>query len=443
MGLFDRFIKKPTPEPKETTKSAGNMQRLDSPLQERFLIAGTKVDDKFNNNTLLTLYETVSQVNSIVNYIASKGSDIPIKHVKYLGNGKTKDLGETELLQSLNNPNKGVSRNSFAEDIILQFLIQGNTPIIKTYTPGFKYPTSYKVYPSHELFVIPQWHIDQYGTPSQAKSVFDNPVVGYKHRLQNGTMRALTIEEVCYIKDKNPRKTGKDYYNGASRLYAATRTIKVLSNLYDTINTILSAKGALGFVRRTTTAGEIDPMQWKQTAEDLEQKLNYEYGTTDGKKAIGTTYGNFDWVRMDSPVNEFLPIELTQQEFAQLCNQLGGMPDVLLNSKGSSTYNNVLELNKAFYENVIKPLLSNIYDSISIDLGISKSNEWIVADYSKIQALNEVPIDKIKYYYDSKMLSKNEALELGGLPQNSDASFNEINKEENGLQKQSGGESDT
>lgn len=443
MGIFDWFKTEPKePLKKEVTKANGNLQRLDDPLREKYYVGHShqNKDQKFNTNALLLLYENVSQVNSVVNYIATKGADIPIQHVKYLGNGKVKNLGETELLKSINSPNKGVSFNSFVEDIILQLIIQGNTPLVKTNTPGFTYPTSYKVYPAQDTFIIPQYHIDQYGTPSQSKSVFDNPIIGYKHRLENAIMKPIELKEMCWIKDKNPRKVGKDYYYGASRLYAATRSINVLANLYDTINTILAKKGALGFLKRTTTTGEVDPLQWKETAEDLEEKINNGYGTTQGRNAIMATYGNFDYVAMNPPMAEFLPIELTQQEFAQLCNQLGGMPDVLLNSKGSSTYNNVLELNKAFYENVIMPLLSNIYNSISIDLGISKQNEWLVADYSEIQALNEVPIEKIKYYYDSKMISKNEALELGGLPQNSDSTFNEIN---DGIQEQSSGQSDT
>ena len=117
------------------------------------------------------------------------------------------------------------------------------------------------------------------------------------------------------------------------------------------------------------------------------------------------THADLQWQRMDAPINDYLPIELTAQEFSQLCNQLGGIPDVLLNSKGASTYNNVIELKAAFYENFVMPLLSNIYNSISIGLGISKNNEWIVADYSGIEALNGMPIDKIKYYFDSKMKS--------------------------------------
>ena len=166
-------------------------------------------------------------------------------------------------------------------------------------------------------------------------------------------------------------------------------------------------------------------MLWKEAVDEIERKINEDYGTTGGRKSIMATYANMDWVRMDAPINNYLPIELTQQEFAQLCNQFG-MPDVLMNSKGTSTYNNVTELKKALYENSIMPLLSNIWNTISLDLGITKQNEWLVADYSTVSEMNEVNIDKIKYSFDNKMLTKNQVLELFGLPENSDPSFNEI-----------------
>jgi len=437
------FKSKITEQPQqEVSKSAGMMQNLDSPIKEHFTIPfKQKGEKRFNSESLLLMYENISQVNSVVNYIAAKGADIPFKHVRYLGNGKTKDLGETEVLKSLQSPNKKVSQNAFIQDIITQFIIQGNTPILKKYTPGFTYPTGYEVLHAPSVYQIPLNSIDQYGTPSMSVACYDNPIIKIKQELENGSLKPLKIEEVIYIKDSNPRKKGKDYYYGASRLYAAIRTIKVLDNMYDTINTILGGKGALGFLSRDTKAGEIDPKQWLDVVDEVERKINNDYGTTGGKKAIMATYANMKWNRMDSPISEFMPVELTAQEFAQLCNQMGGMPDVLLNSKGNSTYNNVQLAEKAFYINVVMPILSNIYNTISIDLGISKTNEWIVPDFSQVESLQKNNQDLVKFALDAKIITKNEALSMVGLPEKNIESFNEI--EEDGIQDKSTGQPNT
>jgi len=422
------FKRKITEQPqKEVNKSAGMMQKLDSPLNPYFQIPFKHTTEKrFNSESLLLMYENISQVNSVVNYIAAKGADIPFKHVRYLGNGKTKDLGETEVLKSLQSPNKKVSQNAFIQDIITQFIVQGNCPILKKYTPGFKYPTSYEVLHSPSVYQIPLNSIDMYGTPSMSVAPYENPITKIKQELENGSLKPLKIEEVIYIKDSNPRKKGKDYYYGASRLYAAIRTIKVLDNMYDTINTILGAKGALGFLSRNVRAGEIDPLVWKETVEEIERKINEDYGTTGGRKSIMATFADLRWNRMDSPINEFMPVELTAQEFAQLCNQMGGMPDVLLNSKGNSTYNNVITAEKTFYVNVEMPILSNIYNTISIDLGLSKVNEWIVPDYSNVEALMDNNQELVKFALEAKLITKNEALSMIGLPEKNIESFNEI-----------------
>jgi len=412
----------------EVSKSAGMMQRLDSPITSNFQIPfKQKTEKRFNSESLLLMYENISQVNSVVNYIATKGADIPFKHVRYLGNGKTKDLGETEVIKSLQSPNKKVSQNTFIQDIITQFIIQGNTPILKKYTPGFQYPTSYEVLHAPSVYQIPLHNIDMYGTPSMSVAAYDNPIVSMKQELENGSLKPLKIEEVIYIKDSNPRKKGKDYYYGASRLYAAIRTIKVLDNMYDTINTILGAKGALGFISRNDKGGEkVDPLAWQDATDEAQRRINHDFGTTGGKDSIMVTPVDLKWNRMDSPINEFMPVELTAQEFAQLCNQMGGMPDVLLNSKSNSTYNNVQLAEKAFYVNVVMPLLSNIYNTISIDLGISKNNEWIVPDFSNVESLQENNQDLVKFALDAKIITRNEALNMIGLPEKNIESFNEI-----------------
>lgn len=425
MALFNFLkTKEKVPIQADKTKNAPT-QRLDRDISTKFYQAFNDLNNKshgkkFNNDALLKLYEEVTQVSSIINYILTKGGDVVFKHVKYLPGGEVKDLGETELIRSLQ------SNHNLVRDCIAQLIIQGNVFALKKITPGFKYPTGYEVLDSSKLYTIPMYTIDQYGTPTIDKPNYENPIIKYSQLLDNGVMRNIPLEEIIHIKDINPRKTGVNYYNGASRLYAATRSINVLSNIYDTINTILSAKGALGFISREVKANEPDPLLWKDIVSDVEDKINNDYGTTDGKKAIMATIANLKWNRMDSPVSEFMPIELNAQEFAQLCNQMGGMPDTLLNSKGNSTYNNMLEMGKAFMNNLIIPIHSNIFNTISINLGITKQNEWIVADYSNEESLNTNSLENIKFMYEGKLINKNQTLELLGQPSNADPSFNII-----------------
>jgi len=405
-------------------------QPLNEAPKQRFITIFNQISaKKYNSESLLQLAETVSQLNSVINYICSKAQDINIKHVRYLGNGKTKDLGDTELLKEIYKLNRS--------DVIQQLIIHGNGYILKQKTPGFIYPTDFEVMHSPSMYNIPQYALDQYGNPVLNIPQNENPLICYRQELETGQLKRLELDEIIHIKDSNPRKKGANYYYGASRLYAATQSLNVMKNMYETINTILSAKGALGFLSRTSKTGELDPMMWKDIIAELEDKINYGYGTTEGRKAIMATFADAKWNRMDSPIQDFLPIELTSQEFSQLCNQLGGIPDIIFNSKGNTTYNNYDTAIKVFYINCFQPLMSNILNTISQDLGITKVNEWLEADYSEIECLNETSLDKIIYLFDNNMLTKNQVLELVGMPESSDASFNEISKEENGNQDKS------
>lgn len=400
------------PETKERVKD-DITQHLNQDVKGKFLTTFKSISQKkYNSNSLLSLAENVSQVNSLINYIATKGMDIPIKHVRYSNTGKIKDLGETEVLKAV--------QDIKIDNIIQQFIIHGNSYILKKKTPGFQAPTSFDILNSPSIFAIPQNSIDIYGTPSLSIANYDNPIVKFKQELEDRSLKTLNIEDVIWIKDSNPKRSGKDFYYGASRLYAATQSLNVLKNLYETINTILSAKGALGFISRSTKTGELDPMMWQDIISDLENKLNYEYGTTDGRKAIMATFADTKWNRMDSPVNEFIPVELTAQEFSQLCNQMGGIPDILFNSKGNTTYNNYETALKVFYTNVLQPILSIIYNTISIDLGLTKVGEWIIPDYSEIECLkpdekteNEAKQIEYEYYtqlYNDNLITLNQYL---------------------------------
>lgn len=435
MGLFSR--KKSEPEikgidQKQTTIKAADIvslldAELPSYLQYGFSLGASNT--AYNSDTLLTFYETVSQVNSLINYIAENGAKLEIGHYRYQSNGKKKLLGQTELLST-------VDKIDF-EDALKQLLIHGNLHFRKGTTPGFEYPTKYTVEASNLIYVIPQYSIDQYGRPDQSRDVLENPVKMFKKRIENGILKNIQLEEMLHIKNANPNKTGRNYYYGASKLYAATRTISILANVYDTINTILTAKGALGFISRNAKQGEIDPLMWGDQKEDIEKKLNEGYGTVGNRRAIMATLADLKWNRMDSPINEFMPIELTSQEFAYLCNQFF-CPDILFNSKDGRTYNNYIEAQKVFYTNCLAPAMSLILSEISKDAKINLKNEWLEVDWSNVEALQldkkahaETKTAEINYLgamLEKKLLTKNQVLESMEFPRVNMPEFDEYEK---------------
>lgn len=427
MGLFS--FKKQKEELKSEKASGKMIQPLTSePLFIYNRYSNQSFSQKYNSDVLLTLYETVSQINTVINYIASKGAEIPVVHYRYLANGKKKPIGETEAIKFVDSMS--------IRDAIIQFLIHGNLFIQKKQTPGFSLPTNGIIHPSNRIYVIPQRSLDQYGNPDNTVDVFENPLKKYSKQLDSGVMKDFKKDEFIHVKDIQANLRGKDFYYGSSRLYAAIDTSYTLKYLAETINTILSAKGALGFISRNSKQNELEPLMWKEPIENVEKNINDNYGTTNGKRAIMATFADLRWNKMDSPISDFIPVELSSFEFEQICNQMGGVPAMLFNAKTNASYNNMREAKGTFYTSCLSPILTHIYAEISKDLKLNFVNEWIEPDFSEIEELQKDRLQnasalKVESEYlttmlDKKLITKNDFLDNMGFQKNSDPSFNEI-----------------
>lgn len=391
---------------------------------------------KYNSLALIELYNKVGAVNAIINYIATRCAELPVQHVRYLSNGKKKVLGETEQLKRLQNPNKNQTQNTYLESVYANILIHGNAPVWQFKVPGFEAPQRIELLPTHNVYVIPEKSQDLYGTPTTGTDPRFNDVKTYKLYI-NGKFIDIPIEEMIYIKRLNPNRTGADWYYGMSPLYAATRNIDILSGIYDTINTVTQYKGALGFIKKITRAGQLDPMMDPKEKELAEEKL-LSYGTKSGQRSVFVTPYDLQWVRMDSPISDFMPVEMDEKQFGHLCNQFM-ISDILLNSKLQSTFNNTKEAEIKSYQNAFMPLVQNVLNSHAVGFGMSERNEWFEADYSGVACLQED--EKLKfeaaeakraYYqslYDSGLITKNQILTGLDMPENTDPSFNELKDE--------------
>jgi len=427
MGLFSK---------KQTslkTINTGFTWPLMSEAPISFSYYNPKFDKHYNSQILAELYNKVGAVNAIINYISSRCAELPINHVRYLSNGKKKILGETKQLNRLQNPNDQQTQNTYLESIYQNILIHGNSPVWMFNVPGFEEPQRIEILPSEKVFIIPEKSQDLTGTPANGQDPRYNPIKSYKLYI-NGRYIDIPIEEIIYIKRSNPNRTGADWYYGMSPLYAATRNIDILSGLYDTINTVTQYKGALGFIKKITRSGQVDPMMDPAEKALTEEKL-LSYGTKAGQKSVFVTPYDLQWVRMDSPISDFLPVQMDEKQFGHLCNQFA-LADVLLNSKLASTYNNVKEAEIKSYQNCFMPLVQNVLNAHSVGFGMAERNEWFEADYSGVACLQED--EKLKYeaadtkrqyfqnLYDAGLITKNQILSGLDMPENADPSFNEL-----------------
>lgn len=373
---------------------------------------------------LLYLFNNVSEINSLITYIAQKGSDIPVRHVRVLGNGKTKDLGETDIIKLLRKPNPLNSGRTFTINAISSYFVFGFIPINKIKPVGYPYPSELWLLYGNHFYPIPEKSVNQYGQPPMGQDFRLNPIVKYRHFINNRPFDFLP-EEIVMINDSNLSFEYGAYLRGQSRLYSAIRSIKTLSYIYDTVITLIANKGAAGFVTKKSKAGEVDSGWDPEDKKQVENKL-YAYGTTGGRRPIGVTTKDLGFVRLSVPISEFQPIEIKQHEFRTLATALL-FPSVLLNDKEGSIYNNVALAQKAFYTDCLMPLVNLYYEALSEGFGLANVGEKLIADWSGIEALQEDAkgiIDRKQaeenlwaQRYKDNVVTLNEYLRAVGLPE--------------------------
>jgi hypothetical protein len=410
-------------EHKEVTKSD---YTKDSLLPDEFFtyISNSILTNRLNNSRDLLLYffNNVSEVNAIVTYIAQKCADIPVKHVKLQANGKEKDLKETDLIKKLKKPNHLNEGREYRINCFSSFFVHGFIPINIVKPVGWDTVEEMYLFPGAQFFPIPEKSTNQYGLPASGVDFRLNKIRVYRLFIDNIPFN-FTPDQILMINDSNLSFINGSYLTGQSRLYSAIRSIKSLSYIYDTINTLIAGKGAEGILFKRYRPGEADGGWDPKDKKEVENKL-YSYGLTDGKKPIAVTEKDLGFIRLSVPIGDFMPIELKEHEFRSLCTALM-FPSMLLNDTKASTYNNIKEAEKAFYTNCVMPVVNGYYEGLTNKCGLTEIGEKLSPDYTEIECLqtdkktqadaNKVNDEVWINRYDKNLCTKNEMLLAIGL----------------------------
>jgi hypothetical protein len=393
---------------------------------------------QFNNQRDLLLYffNNVSEINALVTYIAQKSADIPVKHVRLLGNGKEKDISSSSsILPLLKKPNHLVNGRQFHVNAISSFFVFGYIPINKVYPIGWPVSELY-VFPGNQFYPIPEKSTNLYGLPASGVDYRMNKIKQYRLFIDSQPFN-FTPEEIIMINDSNLSFVNGQYLTGQSRLQSAIRSVKTLSSLYDTINTLISGKGAEGILSKISRPNEADS-GWDPKDKQETLKQLYRYGLTDGKLPIAITEKDLKFLRLSVPISDFMPIQLKEHEFRSLATALG-LQAVLFNDPANSKYSNVEEAEKAGYNSCIIPITNLYYEALTNGFGLNDVNEALVPDYSEIDCLqgdkkleaetNKVWNDVFKVLWDNDMITKNQWLNELGLPEINKPEYNKVKSE--------------
>ena len=416
------FGKKKQPS-KEAEKSI-TYQKILFPDDEYFEDNSHDSAVKNHNLTLLWLFNNIPEVSSIITYVATLCANVEKEHVKVLANEKEKPVNNSEPLKLLKNPNDVVQGEIFLLNSYTSFFIFGNTYLNFLIPIGFKIPSKIYNLPAYNLFPLPEKRMNNFGDPMLGTDPRFNPIVGYNWRI-DGFDKIMEVDEVLHIKDSNINQDGIEWYLGQSRFYSAIESCNTLKFLYETVNTVLSKRGAMGYIKRNKRPNEIETVLTPDQEKEVRKIVQKNYGVTGNKSPIAYTSADVNYVKIDAPISEFIPIELRGDMVKVLCRCIGNVPDTIFSSDSSKTYNNLKTDITIIYTNVIKPVTKLFDNELSKKFGLTEINEKIKSCFDDINELKEdekvqaeaqkIKDENARARYDNDEITLNEKLISMGL----------------------------
>jgi HK97 family phage portal protein len=380
-------------------------------------------------------YQRNATVFSIINRISNAASTVPFqiyevknsadaKRYKSLTSGGVSEhslrkanmlrksafveLQDTQLHDLLKNPNPAQSYAEWIIENISFSLLTGND-----YIYGIGPDTGPNKDKFTELYVLPAHNMEI------LSGGLMRPVRGYK-LTHNGTFEA-DAENICHIKTFNPEYdgTGSHLY-GQSPLRAGLKALSTnneasLSGLRYLQNQM--SRGVL-----MSKEGSISETQAKQ----LKEKFRTQYQGSNNAGDVIVTANELSWINFGLNAADVSLIEQQNASVKDLCN-IYGVPVQLLNNTDSTTFNNMEEAKKAFWQNAVLPEMIKLRDCLNNWLAPKYGeNFYIDFDFSSIADLQTDQELLVKQMTASWWLSPNEKRLAMNYGESTDKAMNEI-----------------
>lgn len=364
----------------------------------RYFFAGIGSEFTYNDRDFVEYaylgYGRNPHVYSVVEYISQSFASLPRDWFELPDAEEPierKPSGVSQVDTLLSQPNWRDSENDFFVQIVTQLLVTGNAIIYAINPVGFSQPAELFVAPTKDVTIQTDNGTEQ-----------GRPITYYITDV--GTISA---DYVLHLRLPNPLR---NTYWGLSPLYAGQTVYAAGNNTFEAAASIHKNRGRNGAIFPKGGDMGILPQHQEQFQKDWDNR-------TAGPQKFGGVHASpmeLGYVGWGMSPTDLKLIEQNIENLRDIC-RLYGVPSQLLGDKSASTYNNVQEARKTFYENVLKPLSSKIDKAIAVWLlglfGVSELAYYCI-DESKIPILNEPKrelSDKLISEVNAGILTANEA----------------------------------
>jgi HK97 family phage portal protein len=323
-----------------------------------------------------------------VRTIAHPGSAIP-----WMVTDRNGDKVENHpFIRTLQHPNDAMSGQDLMELLMAHLLLSGNAlwqPLIV----GGEWREIWPVMPDM-VSPVPS---DEMGKWLRCWQVRDS----------KGGQREVPPETFIHFMQFDP---GNPYW-GIGPLMAAARTVDTDNEAQDTQKISMQNRGLTDGVFKVATPGGLTDEQFEEARRQLKEQY-----TAKMERRAPWVVGNADYIQMSmTPVEmDFIASRLhNKQDIAAAF----GIDSAFLGDKSASTYNNVVEMKRALYENAVLPMLDDIKATLNLRVPLAPG-ETITYDTSGVAALRDDYTKKVDsagrlWALGVPMQQLNDVLELG------------------------------
>lgn len=297
-------------------------------------------------------YAGNADLHSIIKKIAGTAADIPLDLVVINSDGEEEVITSGELYDLLQQPNRLQTINEFINESLTFLLLSGNN-----------YVTGYRSLGMGDQIRELNNLASQYVTIEGGG--LENPIKKYWY--QDVYNLDFDVNDVMHTRYVNPKGSGVDRLYGLSPLQAANHALQSSNNTYEAKANIVKNSGVNGLIS-SASERSMTKEQGQAMQEAWDNKNNNPKKF--GRNLVTSAQVQFQQLGL-SP-DKLQLIEGSVQDLRSLCRVYSVDPK-LFGDTQASTYNNMIQSEKALYTNAVLP---------NLNLWLQNLNNWFVQSWS-------------------------------------------------------------
>lgn len=329
-------------------------------------------------NSFYKFYTEVPELNAIINNLGRLFSKAKFR-LKDLNKGEY--LENHKILDLLNYPNPLQSGAELLEQIYISWKIGGGVFMYALMPNGY----TLKNYESiSALYYLPTQHTsikfnDNFLKYTKLSNIIKECYFG---------RQKIDVNRLILLNDSGLNLNDKSFFLGTSKIVGLQKPLTNLISNYDSKNSILRSRGALGILTNDSKDGIGTSIPLDAEEVERVQKEYKKFGLLSYQWQLIITNLSLKYQNIQQPVKDLQLNEFQQRDKIALCDAYN-YPILLLNEVEGSTYNNLSESKKLVYEDTIIPDWNKLEYTLNKNFGLHDKNLKLEIDYSHIEVLKE------------------------------------------------------